>query len=33
MAEFAELYSDQNEREFQALTDAARTGLVTAESA
>ncbi|WP_405807615.1 DUF2252 domain-containing protein [Streptomyces sp. NBC_00210] len=33
LAEFAELYADQNERDFQSLADAARTGRVTAESA
>jgi hypothetical protein len=33
LAEFAELYADQNERDFQALADAARTGRVTAETA
>ncbi|MGW0553233.1 DUF2252 domain-containing protein [Streptomyces sp. NPDC002926] len=33
LAEFAELYADQNERDFQALTDAARAGRVTAETA
>lgn len=32
LAEFAELYADQNERDFQALTDAARAGRVTAET-
>ncbi|WP_406270150.1 DUF2252 domain-containing protein [Streptomyces sp. NBC_00191] len=33
LAEFAELYADQNERDFQALTEAVRTGRVTAEKA
>lgn len=32
LAEFAELYADQNERDFQALTGAARAGRVTAET-
>ncbi|TQK45547.1 uncharacterized protein (DUF2252 family) [Streptomyces sp. SLBN-118] len=32
LAEFAELYADQNERDFQALADAARTGRVTVET-
>ncbi|HET6358426.1 DUF2252 domain-containing protein [Streptomyces sp.] len=32
LAEFAELYADQNERDFQALTEAVRTGRVTAET-
>ncbi|MFK4227754.1 DUF2252 domain-containing protein [Streptomyces sp. NPDC019890] len=33
LAEFAELYADQNERDFHALAEAARTGRVTAEAA
>lgn len=33
LADFAELYADQNERDFQSLADAARTGRVTAETA
>ncbi|WP_327324555.1 DUF2252 domain-containing protein [Streptomyces sp. NBC_01210] len=32
LAEFAELYADQNERDHQALTDAARSGRITAET-
>ncbi|WP_370417937.1 DUF2252 domain-containing protein [Streptomyces sp. QH1-20] len=32
LAEFAEAYADQNERDFQALTDAVRTGRITAET-
>ncbi|MFF3455809.1 DUF2252 domain-containing protein [Streptomyces sp. NPDC002730] len=32
LAEFAELYADQNERDHQALTDAARAGRITAET-
>ncbi|MEU9012145.1 DUF2252 domain-containing protein [Streptomyces sp. NPDC048479] len=32
LAEFAELYADQNERDHQALIDAARAGRITAET-
>ena len=32
MAEFAEAYADQNERDYAALVEAAATGRVVAES-
>ena len=31
IADFADAYADQNERDFEALTDAAASGRVTAE--
>jgi hypothetical protein len=30
MADFAEIYADQNERDFQALNDAVRSGRIEA---